>query len=116
MTLIGRTLMPHGGRCLQACSLWPGGGGDGVVAEADQRGLGLDRASSEQDLLTPVRVGPLLAQRPSSRVQSGAEVGCEHQPVLAVIWLVLMVAALATLGVGQPQWWWSWQLKSYRIH
>jgi len=50
------------------------------------------------------------------RVQSGAEVGCEHQPVLAVIWLVLMVAALATLGVGQPQWWWSWQLKSYRIH
>src|SRR5215469_1845210 len=45
--------------------LWPGRGGDEVIAEADQRGLGFDRARSEQDLLAPLRVGPLLAQRPA---------------------------------------------------
>src|SRR6516225_8017902 len=45
--------------------LRPGRGGDEVVAEADQAGLGLDRAGGEKDLLAPLRVGPLLAQRPA---------------------------------------------------
>src|SRR5262252_7256509 len=42
-----------------------GPGGDEVVAEADQARLGLDRAGGEQDLLAPLRVGPLLAERPA---------------------------------------------------
>jgi len=41
------------------------GGGDEVIAEADERGLCLDRPCSEQDLLAPLRVSPLPAQRPA---------------------------------------------------
>ena len=45
--------------------LWPGRGSDEVSAEADQGGLGLGRTGGEQDLLAPLWVGPLLAQRPA---------------------------------------------------
>jgi hypothetical protein len=54
---------------LVARFLWPGRGGDEVIAEADQRGLRLDRAGSEQNLLATVRVGPLPAQRPARALQ-----------------------------------------------
>jgi hypothetical protein len=43
--------------------LWPGRGGDEVIVEANLRGFRLDRAGSEQNLLAPLRVGQLLAQR-----------------------------------------------------
>src|SRR5215470_11958726 len=42
-----------------------GCGGDEVMAEANERGLCLDRAGCEQDVLALPRVGPLLAQRPA---------------------------------------------------
>src|SRR5215472_9614394 len=45
--------------------LWPGRGGDEVVAETDQARLGLGHPGGEQDLLAALRVGPLLPQRPA---------------------------------------------------
>ena len=36
-----------------------------MIAEAGERGLRLDGARSEQDLLTPPRICPLVAQRPA---------------------------------------------------
>src|SRR5215469_8057587 len=45
--------------------LWLGCGSDQMIAEADERGLCLNRARGGQDLVTPPRVGPFLAQRPA---------------------------------------------------
>src|SRR5215472_13666416 len=42
-----------------------GCGSDQVIAETDERGLRLNRARCEQDLITPPRIGPFLAQRPA---------------------------------------------------
>jgi hypothetical protein len=42
-----------------------GGSGDQMIAEADERGLCFDGAGSEQNVLAPPRVCPLLAQRPA---------------------------------------------------
>ncbi len=60
--------------------LWPGRGGNELMAEADQRGLGLDRPGSEQNLLAPLRIGPLLAQLPGlgGAVVDGGGVGLEE--------------------------------------
>src|SRR5260370_35215895 len=49
-------------------SLRFGRGGDEVIAEPDERGLGFDCPRGEQDLLAALRVSPFLAQRPAGAV------------------------------------------------